>query len=111
MRIVGEVVRLVTRKGGGVDDDGYPIPEVIVNVDIPGAVFIPESSGTIDRDTDQLQYREASILIPGFEQITLGAEIVVRGETFLVDRPPVEHRSPFGTGRGGTELYVRRVGE
>lgn len=110
MRVVGEVVTLVTREGGGYDDDGHKLPEVIVNHEIPGAVFIPESAGTIHREDGTLQYREASVLLPGFEDVALGAEVIVRGDTFKVDRPPVDHRSMFGTSRGGTELYLRRVG-
>lgn len=110
MHIVGETILLVTRKGGGVDDDGYPIPEQVVNVEIPGAVFIPESTGMIHRDDGTLQYREASVLLPRFEEIAVGAEIIVRGDKFKVDRPPVHHRSAFGTRRGGTEIYLRRMG-
>lgn len=110
MRVVGEVVTLVTRTGGGYDDDGHTLPEVIVNEDIPGAVFIPESAGVINRDDGTTEYREASILLPTFEEITVGATIMVRGEQFTVERPPVDHRSAFGTGRGGTEIFVRRVG-
>lgn len=101
---------MVTRKGGGVDDDGYPLPEEVVNTEIPGAVFIPEAAGMINRQDGTLQYREASILLPSFEDIKVGAEILVRGEAFKVERPSVQHRSAFGTSRGGTELYVKRRG-
>lgn len=109
MRIVGETIILVTREGGGVDDDGYPMPEQVVNVEIPGAVFIPESTGTIHRTDGTLEYRQASVLLPQFETIEVGAEIKVRGESYRVERPSVDHRSMFGTMRGGTELFLKKV--
>lgn len=111
MRVVGEVVTLVTRESGGFDNDGNKLPDVIVNVDIPGAVFIPESAGVIRMTDGATEYREASIMLPTFEQITVGATVMVRGKEFTVHRPPVDHRSAFGTSRGGTEIYVRRVGQ
>lgn len=109
MRIVGEVVTIITRKGGGVDDDGYPLPETIIRVGIPGAVVTPERMGVITADDRAGEYREMSVLLPRFEELGLGAEIEIRGEIFKIDRPPFHHRSVFGTSRGGTEIYVRRA--
>lgn len=109
MRIVGEVVTIITRKGGGVDDDGYPIPETEVRVEVPGAVVTPERLGTIIDDDRAGVFREMSVLLPQFEDVELGAKIEIRGEVFTIDRPPFDHRSVFGTSRGGTEIYVRRA--
>lgn len=109
MRIVGETIVLVTREGGGIDDDGYPLPEKEVNVEIRGAVFIPEGNGTILEDDRSGEYRQASILLPTFQEISTGAEVIVRGLSYKVDRPPVDHRSVFGTSLGGTEIYLKRV--
>lgn len=107
---MGETIHLVTRQGGGVDDDGYPLPEEVVNTEIPGAVFIPESTGTIHRNDGTLTYQQASVLLPKFEDIGVGAELQIRGESFVVERPSVQHRSAFGTSRGGTEIFVKRRG-
>ena len=109
MRIVGETILMVTRRGGGVDDRGYPLPEEIVNVEIPGAVFIPEGTGRITEGGRGIEYEQARVLLPRFEDIDAGAEIHVRGERFFVERPPVDHRSAFGTDRGGTEIFLEKV--
>lgn len=100
---------MVTRRGGGVDDRGYPIPEEIVNVEIPGAVFIPEGTGRINDGGRVIEYEQARVLLPRFENIEAGAEIHVRGERFFVERPSVDHRSVFGTNRGGTEIFLEKV--
>ena len=109
MRIVGEPITLVTRKGGGVDDYGYPLPEKEVNVTIERAIIVPEQSGRIIDRTVDGSFIEASILLPTHEDVDLGAEVNVRGERYRVDRPPFHHRSAFGTSKGGTEIYVRRA--
>ena len=111
MRIVGETILMVTRRGGGVDDRGYPIPEEIVNVEIPGAVFIPEGTGRVTEGMGAFEYEQARVLLPRFEEINAGAEIHVRGERFFVERPSVDHRSAFGTDRGGTEIFLKKVNE
>lgn len=110
MRVVGQVVRVITRKSGGYDPDGNKLPDTIINEDIPGAVFIPENAGITRAWDGALEWREAYILFPTFEQIAVGATVMVRGEEFTVERPPVDHRSAFGTSRGGTEVFVRRMG-
>jgi hypothetical protein len=109
MRIVGETIVLVTREGGGYDRYGDPLPVQIVNVEIPGAVFIPEGTGTIKDSSIDGEYQQASVLLPSFEEVEVDAEVLVRGETFRVERPSVHHRSVFGTGRGGTELFLKRA--
>ena len=110
MRIVGETILLVTREGGGVEDRGYPLPEKVVNVEIPGAVFIPESTSVVNEGTGLHTFEQASVLLPRFEEIAVGAELIIRGERFFVERPSVQHRSVFGTSRGGTEIFVKRSG-
>lgn len=109
MRIVGETILLVTREGGGVDDRGYPLPEKVVNVEIDGAVFIPESTGRITDGGRVIEFEQARVLLPRFEEIAAGAEIHVRGERFFVERGSVDHRSAFGTSRGGTEIFLKKV--
>lgn len=109
-RLQGETITIITRAGGGVDDDGYPIPEEIINRDIPGCVVIPEASGRIVDDDRNGEYRETSVLLPGqFPEVETGARIIVRELEYVVDKPPFHHISPFSTGRGGTEIYLRRA--
>lgn len=111
MAIVGETILVVTRRSGGVDDRGYPIPDEVVNVEIPGAVFIPEGTGRIAGDGRVIEYEQARVLLPRFEEIDATAEIHVRGERFFAERPSVDHRSAFGTNRGGTEIFLKKVNE
>lgn len=109
MHIVGETITLVTVTGGGIDRDGYRIPREEHNEPVEGAVVIPEQSGRITDDDRAGEFREASVLLPRFVAIETGSEVVVRGQKFRVDRPPFDHRSAFGTRRGGTEIYLRRA--
>ena len=109
MAVVGETIVLVTREGGGYDRYGDPLPVKVVNVEIDGAVFIPEGTGTIKDGVTNGEYQQASVLLPGFEEVEVDAEVIVRGEHFRVDRPSVDHRSAFGTSRGGTEIFLKRA--
>lgn len=114
MLLKGEVVTIVTVKGGGFDHNGALIPEVKVNRDLPGCVIVPKGAALQDAGSEQgwLAVKDVHVLAPGFiENVEEQNRVIIRGEEFYVSAPPFHHRSAFGTGRGGTEIpCTRKVG-
>lgn len=109
MRIVGEPVTIVTEKGGGYDRYGRELPVTRVKRTIDRAVVVPGTNSSVRDTTIDGQIYEATVLFPTFVDIQDGALVIVRGLEYEVDRPPFDHRSAFGTTRGGTEINIRRV--
>lgn len=109
MRFVGETVTIITLSGGGIDDDGYPLPEQEVRREIPGCVIIPKG-GDVSAAVDyMLASNSVSILAPVFlEDVEDGARLEVRGDDYTVSAPVFHHRSVFGTSNGGTEIPAER---
>lgn len=111
MRIVGEVVTVVTTIGGGYDDDGYPLPKETVRRPIEGCVIIPKGQEveSIGKDAT-LASKDVSVLAPVFiTDIAEGDTLVIRNENYRVSAPVFQHRSAFATGRGGTEIQAENV--
>lgn len=107
--VVGERVLLRTIKGGGYDPDGNPLPRRSVDEPVDGAVVFYTSTGSFD-DVDVVggEDRSLTVLLPRRYPVEQGAVVVVRGEEWIADRPPFEHRSLFGSDLGGTELFLTR---
>lgn len=106
--VVGERVLLRTMSGGGVDDDGYPLPEKVVDEPIDGAVVFYAGAERVDKVDVAGEATTLTVLLPRRYDVELDAVVVVRGEKWVVDRPPFHHVSVFGSERGGTELTLRR---
>lgn len=107
-RLVGETVILRTTTGGGVDDDGYPLPDIKVDTPVTRAVFIPES-GDIYRTADRdVVVQAASVLLPYVLEVPPTATVIVRGVEYRQSKPAADHKSMFGTGRGGTEIFLTK---
>lgn len=105
MRLKGETVILVTKTGGGVDDDGYPIPEETIRLPIPRCVIIPKGGNVALAVDYQLASKEISILTPEpVDDVKVGAQLEVRGQRYEVNAPVFHHKSPFGTAVGGSEI-------
>lgn len=107
MRVVGEVVGIM---GDEIRDHrgrliGYE------TVDFR-AVVVPEGSDLRPGSGDLVTFvsSQMKLLIPNGwivpEGLVSKAAVIVRGVTYYVDGNAVEHRSPFGTGRGGVEFSL-----
>lgn len=108
MAIVGETVTM-PGEPEGLDYRGRPIYGDPIEF---MAVVVPEGSDLRPGSDDLVTFvsTQAKILIPNGwpvpETLASGAEVEVRGQTYYVDGDGVDHRSPFGTGRGGIELAL-----
>ena len=107
MRIVGEQVSVISEEirnqwGALIDYE---------TVDFQ-AVVVPEGSDLRPGKDDVVTFvtTTTKLLIPAGwnvpEELVSGASVIVRGTTYYVDGDVVEHRSPFGTGRGGLEVSL-----
>jgi len=77
--------------------------------EITGAVFIPES-GTMVTTVDRVAFTTgASVLLPMVKEISPVATIEARGLQFRQVGHAVHHISMFGTGRGGTQIFIERA--
>lgn len=108
MPIPGETVAIVSSTGGGYDDDGHWIPPRESRRTIAGCVIVPRGADTTAGLDYVLAGQDISILAPTFVSVAVGAEVEVRGQRWIVAAPTFDHRSPFGTGFGGTEIPVTR---
>lgn len=94
---------------GGYDSDGRPLPPVLVE-DIHGCVITPKGTGTGVGPGYFFASEDISIFAPKFiEDISSNAQFVVRGEDYVLDGLPFDHRSAFGSQHGGTEIPVKRI--
>lgn len=109
MRITGETITLITLKGGGIDDDGYPLPETKIKREINNCVIVPGGSDVGQGRDYQIASKDVTVLTPHFvEDVAEGADVIIRGESWRVAAPVFHHRSAFGTDRGGTEIKCSR---
>lgn len=110
MRVVGEVVKLITVTGPKKDADGRIIDwGGRKETDIPGCVIVPRGGHVSQEQDYSLATDEVSVLAPTFlEDVEDGAVLEIQGHEYTVAAPPFHHRSAFGTGRGGTEIRAER---
>lgn len=103
-RVQGETVYLVEVKGR--DYRGRPITErtPLQAVVVPGRSDVTEGGDA----AGWLNTAELTLLLPEFRAVEAGQEVEVRGHTYYVDGDGFDHRSAFGTARGGTELRLTR---
>jgi len=105
MRLKGETVILVTKTGGGYDNDGRLIPPVVVRTPMQRCVIIPKGGNVASAVDYQLASKEISILTPEpVDGLEVGAELEVRGQVYEINAPVFHHKSPFGTTVGGSEI-------
>ena len=108
MAIVGEKVTMPGEPEGS-DYRGRPIYGDPIEFN---AVVVPEGTDLRPGGDDLVTFVTTTmkLLIPNGwevpETLASGAEVEVRGQTYYVDGDVVDHRSPFGTGRGGIELAL-----
>ena len=108
--LVGETIVLRTTTGGGYDRFGDRLPTRVVDKRVERAVVIPEGAERVDGDyIVGGESRTATVLLPGFFKVEQDATVIIRGQEWIVDRPAFDHRSVFGSDRGGTEIFVRRA--
>lgn len=107
MRIVGERVGVI----GEEIRDSWGALIGYETVDFR-AVVIPEGSD-LRPGTDQVvtfvSTQMKLLILNGWVvpvELKSGAAVQVRGTTYYVDGDVVEHRSQFGTGRGGVEVAL-----
>lgn len=109
MHIVGEPITLITVKGAGVDDYGYPLPEKFERVVIENCAVVPGTADVITDESYMIAVKEVTVLAPVFlERVEDGARVIIRGEEWKVSEPVFHHRSVFGTQRGGTAIKCER---
>lgn len=92
-RLVGETIYLIGSSG---------------RVAVEKAVVSPESGTVIQRDDGSVIMSRSSVLIPLGVEVALDDRIEVRGVEYRQSRPAETSISPFGTGRGGTEIFIER---
>lgn len=103
MRLQGETV-LIHRVIGS-DEWGMAVYET---TPIPGCVVTP-SGRSVEIGNNQFWSLEAMVIFaPHNVEVEEQTELEIRGETWFVSAPTFDHISPFGTGRGGTEIHASR---
>ncbi|MDO5503938.1 MAG: hypothetical protein Q4G67_12255 [Actinomycetia bacterium] len=110
MRPTGEVVTVLRTTGGGVDWDGYPLPETVERVPVPGSV-VEDGGGELTVQLDgKVVVKNMRVLFPGHVDVGRGDTLEVRGETFRVDTDPFTHASQWGRADvGGTVVEIVRA--
>lgn len=93
-RLVGETVYILGDSG---------------RVAVPRAVVAPESGTVIYRPDGSVNMARSSVLIPLGYSVTPDDRVEIRGVEYRQTRPPETSISPFGTGRGGTEIFIERA--
>lgn len=90
-RLVGETIYILGDSG---------------RVAVPRAVVSPESGTVINRPDGSVNMARSSVLIPLGFSVAPHDRVEVRGVEYRQSRPPETSISPFGTGRGGTEIFL-----
>lgn len=109
MLVPGETILVITKTGPTYDPDGYYIEGKTVKKPVHGCVIVPKGAAVEVDNTYRLASNEVSVLCPRvIRGIDEGATLIIRGEEYEVSAPPFDHVSPFGTGRGGTEIPAER---
>lgn len=108
--IVGEVVTIRTREGGGYDRYGDELPEKIVDTAVAGCVvFVVSTEAFSGNGTYDGEETTVCVLFPSEQPVEQGTTLVIRGDEWRVFKPPFAHRSAFGSRLGGTEAFARRA--
>lgn len=108
MRVVGETVYIYTP--GPPDEWGVPDPDKAIRVPIPGCVVVPRGA-TVALAESQVGWwstENVDVLTPGPVSVPVAQELEIRGKIWKVSAEPFQHISPYGTGRGGTQIPATR---
>ena len=108
--LVGETVAVRTYGEPSRDHRGRLVPGKAVDVEYNQCVVYQKDAGEGERDPVVVSpdYREIVVMFPTVVGLEEGDIVVVHGVEMKVQPHPVVWSSPFGTGRGGTEVIVRR---
>lgn len=107
MRIKGETIEIRHVEGGGFDPDGFRLPEEVTWETVNGCVIAPVSGLVMTEIDYRLAQEEVTVYAPTFITIKIDEEFKARGKMWQVTEIPFDHRSPFGTNRGGTEFKAK----
>lgn len=107
-RLQGETVYVVTYGPDSRDEWGALIPGKETRTPINGCVIVPEGRRVEIEDNHFFAIENIVILTPELVEVEEQTNLEVRGESWMVANPTFDHISPFGTGRGGTEIHARR---
>lgn len=112
MMLQGETVTIIRMVGGGVDDDGYPLPSREERTDVAGCV-IGQRSAAITSEKDRVLVEQGiTFTMPGshdFDDPNGTLFFIARGEEWRPDGEKFEHASAFGTHLLWTEIPVEKV--
>lgn len=92
-RLVGEDIYIIGAEG---------------RVLVPNAVVSPQSGTVVVRNDGQVIISRYSVLIPLGYSVEFSDKIEVRGVEHFQESPAETSISPFGTGRGGTEIFLEK---
>ena len=110
MRPTGEVVTIVRTTGGGVDDDGYPLPSKTERTPIPGAVVEDGGGELVVRNDGTITTTKMRVLFPRHVDVKRGDTLEVRALKYRIDEDPFDHSSQWGrAGTGGTVAKIVRA--
>lgn len=93
----------------GRDDRGRPI--IISEEREPLAAVVTDGKYKLEAagsDVGWIDTGTLTILFLDFVEVDQGEIFEVRGDEWLADGEQFDHRSPFGTARGGSEITVSR---
>lgn len=110
MHPTGEVVVIVRTTGGGVDDDGYPIPGGTTRTPIPGTVIDDGSAGSYEMPGGMVVVTPMTVYFPHEVDIDRADVVEIRGLAYRLTGEPFHNRPAWPrAGVGGTMIHVERA--
>lgn len=106
-RLVGETVYTVIQGEDSRNEWDELIPGKLVKTPFK-AVVVPSGRSVGQEGIDFALTDSITLLFFETHDFEVGTDIEVRGEKYTVDEPSFDHLSPFGTGKGGTEVHLAR---
>jgi len=103
VRLQGETIYFVRITGR--DVWGAPNYE---RIPINGCVVTPSGRSVEAGETTFWSLEAMVIFAPTYVELEEHDQLEIRGEEWYVSAPTFDHISPFGTGRGGTEIHASR---